>query len=133
VPDGVDLHSVPVLVDAVDDPVGPAPRGVATVEGFIKWLADAVGGCSDRPVDRLHGGGSDVEWQVLVRVAPRSGLAPAIRGDRLEFVDKGEGRVFGAVAAGPERFLRHDFDGIAHWATPLNRSARNAESSPRWK
>ena len=30
---------------------------------------------------------------------------------RLELVDKGEGRVFGDVAAGPERFLQHDFDG----------------------
>jgi hypothetical protein len=60
-------------------------------------------------------------------------VGPAIRGDRLELVDKAEGRVFGDVAAGPERFLHHDFDGIAHWTTPLNRSARNAESSPRWK
>lgn len=30
-PDGVDLHGVLVLVDPVDDPVGPAPRGVVTV------------------------------------------------------------------------------------------------------
>jgi hypothetical protein len=28
----VDLHSVLVLVDAVDDPVGPAPRGDSPVE-----------------------------------------------------------------------------------------------------
>ena len=64
----------------------------------------------------------------------RSGSAPEIRAaTRLELVDKEEGRVFEDVAAGPERFLHHDFDGIAHWTTPLNRSARNAESSPRWK
>jgi hypothetical protein len=34
VPDGVDFHGVLVLVDAVDDPVGPAPGGVVAVEGF---------------------------------------------------------------------------------------------------
>jgi hypothetical protein len=62
----VDLYGVLVLVYAVDDPVGPAPRGVVTVEGFIKWLADAVRVCRERPVDRLHGCGSDVERQVLV-------------------------------------------------------------------
>jgi hypothetical protein len=70
VPDGVDLHSALVLVDAVDDPIGPAPRGVVAVERFIKWLADTVRTCSERPVDRLHGSVSDVEGQVLVQVAP---------------------------------------------------------------
>lgn len=70
VPDGVDLHGVLVLVDAVDDPVGPAPRGVVTVEGFIKWLADPVRACRERPVDRLHGSGSDLKRQILVQVAP---------------------------------------------------------------
>ena len=69
-PDGVDLYGVLVLVDAVDDPVGPAPRGVVTVKGLIKWLADAVRVCSERPVDRLHGRGSDVERRVLVQVTP---------------------------------------------------------------
>ena len=33
------------------------------------------------------------------------------RGDRLELADKGEGRVFADVAAEPERFLHHGFDG----------------------
>ena len=41
-PDGVDLHGVLVLVDAVDDPVGPASCGVVAVEGFIQWLAGAT-------------------------------------------------------------------------------------------
>src|SRR6266567_3549985 len=70
VTDGVDLYGVLVLVDAVDDPVGPAPCGVVTVEGFIKWLAGAMRACGQRSVDRLHGSGSDVERQVLVQVAP---------------------------------------------------------------
>jgi hypothetical protein len=43
---------------------------VVAVGGFIKWLADAVRVCRERPVDRLHGRGSDVERQVLVQVAP---------------------------------------------------------------
>jgi len=42
VPDGVDLHGALVLVDAVDDAVGPAACGVVAVEGLIEWLADAV-------------------------------------------------------------------------------------------
>ena len=69
-PYGVDLHSVLVLVNAVDDPVGPAPRGVVTIEGFIKWLADAVRAGSERPVDRLHGSGSDIKGWILVQVTP---------------------------------------------------------------
>ena len=43
VPDRVDFHGVLVLVDAVDDPVGPAPRGVLAVDGFIKWLPTRCG------------------------------------------------------------------------------------------
>ena len=70
VTDGVDLHSALVLVDAVNDPVGPAPRGVVAVEGLFKRLADAVRVRGQRPVDRLHGRGSDAERQVLVQVAP---------------------------------------------------------------
>jgi hypothetical protein len=70
VPYGVDLHSVLVLVNAVDDPVGPAPRGVVTIEGFIKWLPDAVRAGSERPVDRLHGSGSDIKGWILVQVTP---------------------------------------------------------------
>jgi len=38
----VDLHGALVLVDAVDDAVGPAACGVVAVEGLIEWLADAV-------------------------------------------------------------------------------------------
>ena len=66
----MDLYGALVLVDAIDDPVGPAPRGVIAVEGFIQWLARAVRVDSERTVDRLHGSGSDIEWQVLVEVAP---------------------------------------------------------------
>ena len=69
-PDGVDLYYVLVLVDAVDDPVGPAPGGVVTVEGFLKRLANAVRACSKRSVDCLHDSGSNVKRQVLVQVAP---------------------------------------------------------------
>src|SRR3974390_3112438 len=59
VPDGMDLYGALVLVDAIDDPVGPAPRGVIAVEGFIQWLARAVRVDSERSVDRLHGSGSN--------------------------------------------------------------------------
>jgi hypothetical protein len=55
------------------------------------------------------------------------------RGDRFELVDKGEGRVCGDAAAWAESFLHREFDRGAHRTTPLSRSARNAESSPRWK
>jgi formyltetrahydrofolate deformylase len=68
VPDGVDLDGEPVLVDAVDDPVGPASSGVVTVEGLIQWLAGAVRVAGDDPVDRRHGGRRDIERQVLVQV-----------------------------------------------------------------
>jgi hypothetical protein len=61
VPDGVDLYDVLVLVDAVDGPVGPAPGGVVTVEGLLKWLADAVRACSERSVDCLHDSGNDIK------------------------------------------------------------------------
>jgi hypothetical protein len=53
VPDGVDLHSVFVLVDAIDDAVGSTPCGVVAVEGLIQWLSGAVRVGSERPVDRL--------------------------------------------------------------------------------
>ena len=66
----MDLYGALALVDAVDDPVGPAPRGVIAVEGFIQWLARAVRVDSERTVDRLHGSGSDIERQVLVEVVP---------------------------------------------------------------
>jgi hypothetical protein len=72
-PDGVDPYGVLVLVDAVDDAVGPASCGVVAIEGPVKgawgggWgLASAMRVGGKRPVDRLHGGGSDIERQILV-------------------------------------------------------------------
>jgi hypothetical protein len=43
--------------------------------------------------------------------------------------------VFGDIAAGAERFLHRGFYEVAHRTASfsLNRSARNPESSPRWK
>jgi hypothetical protein len=74
---------------------------------------------ADLPAGRAAGGGGGrpllcglFEWNMT---GARCG---AETGDRLELVDKGKGRVFGDVAAGSERFLHHDFDGIANWTTP---------------
>ena len=36
------------------------------------------------------------------------------RCDQFELADEGEGRVFGDIAAGAERFLHRGFDGVAH-------------------
>src|SRR2546430_6157859 len=75
VPDGVDLYGVLVLVDAVDDAVGPASCGVVAIEGLLQRLAGPVRVGGKRPVDRLHCGRSDIERQVLLQGAP--GLAGA--------------------------------------------------------
>jgi hypothetical protein len=70
------------------------------------------------------------------RVQPDGAFRVALRyqrGDRSEFVDNEELRVFSDVAAWLESLLHREFEGGAHRSIPLNRSARNAESSPRWK
>jgi hypothetical protein len=41
---------------------------------------------------------------------------------------RGEGRMFGDLAAGAERSLYRDFDGIAHWAV-----ARPSSWVARWR
>jgi len=69
VTDGVDLYQAFGLVDAVYDPVGPAPGRVEAVERLVQRLACPVRVHGDRPLNCLHRGSSHLQGKVLADVA----------------------------------------------------------------